>query len=65
MKRRTVHITIRLSNELKGKIEAIKKSGYGELTRIVEEAISKYELPTDSTNQRPDQSFLSNKSQPR
>lgn len=50
MKRRTVHITIRLSNELKGKIEAIKKSGYGELTRIVEEAIDKYELPTDAPN---------------
>lgn len=50
MKRRTVHITIRLSNELKGKIEAIKKSGYGELTRIVEEAINKYELPTASPN---------------
>lgn len=52
MKRRTVHITIRLSNEMKDKVEAIKKSGYGELTRIVEEAIDKYEIPTDAPNLR-------------
>lgn len=43
MKRRTVQISIRVDNELREKVEAIKKEDYGRLTIVLENAIRDYQ----------------------
>lgn len=50
MKRRNIHITVRLDNSLQSKVDSIKAEGYGRLTEIIEKAIKNYRRRTDDSS---------------
>ena len=50
MKRKTLNLTLRLSETLRPKVEAIRKIDHGMLTLLVEKAIEQYKLPNDASH---------------
>lgn len=51
MKRKTLNLTLRLSENLRPKVEKIRKIDHGMLTLLMEKAIEQFKLPSDASRQ--------------